>query len=470
MDGMETGLKMVSVVTMVIEIVMGGFCFYCLARPFLVNKRGALWSALAYILVLVLLYKSHLLLGYSTAYSLGTLSAFVIMCLTDRRNYEQKIFITITFFALRWLTLGVAEILYDNIYSFAETNFLPEYPNMWFELFVMVCSLYQLLEIVFLLFSIWCILKACVYRHAQMSKRELFMLSIPSFTSVAGYEIIMFYRLFYISKNGSNTDTYDVLALLYYAVSFITIVVVIVLYQHIKVNQEEKLQNEMLAAQVNNIRHHIERVEGLYQHIRSMNHDMKNHMLTLENLYAGNRIEEAQAYSSELKESMSYPALSDEIKTGNPVTDMIIQEMKNEAEKREIRFHSEFFYPSGSDINAFDISVILNNALQNAVENAGDSEAPCISIISYRQNNAYMLEIKNSFSGQLLWDEDTGLPRTAKKDSPHQSYGYEQHHGFGISNIRRVARKYAGDIDIVHNAGEFCLCVMLMLEMADNNF
>lgn len=37
-------------------------------------------------------------------------------------------------------------------------------------------------------------------------------------------------------------------------------------------------------------------------------------------------------------------------------------------------------------------------------------------------------------------------------------------HGYGLLNIRRVARKYHGDIDITLKNGEFCLCIMLMLE------
>ena len=35
---------------------------------------------------------------------------------------------------------------------------------------------------------------------------------------------------------------------------------------------------------------------------------------------------------------------------------------------QKFHFRCDFHYPTGSDINAFDISVILNNALQNAVE------------------------------------------------------------------------------------------------------
>lgn len=119
---------------------------------------------------------------------------------------------------------------------------------------------------------------------------------------------------------------------------------------------------------------------------------------------------------------------------------MILQELKNEAEKRKIRYQSDFYYPTGTNINAFDVSVILNNALQNAMENARKSEAPYISVLSYHRNHAYMIEISNSFTGNLQWDEERGLPVTSKEKT--------EGHGYGLSNIRMVARKYAGDIAI----------------------
>ena len=94
------------------------------------------------------------------------------------------------------------------------------------------------------------------------------------------------------------------------------------------------------------------------------------------------------------------------------MTDVILLEWKREAQEKEIQFCSEFYYPTGSGINAFDISVILNNALQNAVENTGKNDD--IFIRSYRRNHAYMIEVSNGFSGKLHWDSESGLPVTSK--------------------------------------------------------
>lgn len=437
----------------ILDILIMGYCFYRFVLPFTENKKGALCSGLTYFLAMLLLYVMPFYKDSLVNCGIGTFAAFVAVFLIDRKNYVQKAFIAVTFFSLNWLTSAMAEILYDHLYSFAEhTEYMMNHLQLWFALYVGVCIFYLTLRLVFTMTGIRCIVRAYAYKYIGMTKSESVMLTVPSLTGVIGYDIMRYYRMFYISETGRSHDFYDVLFFIYCAVSVITIVVVVVLYQSIKAKQEEKLENELLAAQVENIRRHIEQVESLYRNIRSIKHDMTNHILTLEKLYEGKGTEEARAYSTELKAVLAETA--GEIKSGNPVTDVILQEWKNEAQKRKIHFQSTFYYPADTKINAFDISVILNNALQNAMENIANNETAYLSIRSYRKKNAYMIEISNSFTGTLRWDAESGLPITSKEDSSH---------GYGLSNIRRVARKYAGDIDISLQNGQFCLSVLLMM-------
>ena len=67
-----------------------------------------------------------------------------------------------------------------------------------------------------------------------------------------------------------------------------------------------------------------------------------------------------------------------------------------------------------------------------------------------------MMEISNSFAGHLQWDDEWGLPVTSKEKT--------EGHGYGLSNIRMVARKYSGDIAIDLKDNEFRLSIMLMME------
>lgn len=435
------------------EMAVTGFFYAGLTKPFLQNKRGVHCVSAVYFGVMLVFYIFAVRMDYYLINGIAFSAGFGVLCWIDRQNYAQKVFLTVTFFSLHWFVFEMAEILYDNIYRYAEqTKFMAAHLDLWLALYVSMLCIHLAAKSVLTAISNICIIKAYTYKQAKMSKRELLMLCVPSVTGMAGFEILRYYRDFYIRAAGKSIESYEVLALLYYAVSVAAVVVVVMLYQSIWANQREKLQNELLAAQMGSIQQHIRQVEYLYQDIRSMKHDMANHLLTLERLYAGNKEAEAKAYSAEL--SAAFSEAAGELRTGNPVTDVILQEQKNEAQNRNLEFHSAFQYPSGTTVNAFDVSIILNNALQNAVEYA----VQYVVIRAYRKNNAYIIEVKNDFAASLKWDTESGLPATSKQR--------EDGHGYGLSNIRRVAGKYAGDLDITINQDEFCLTVLLMLESA----
>jgi len=441
----------------VIELCIAGYCLYRLVKPFLQSAKAALATGGIYFLTMLMLYVMPFYCDAFMAYALGSLAAFMVMCGLERRNYFQKAFLAITYFSLRWFTAAMAELLYDNLYCMVENTmwYQGDSPmRMQFMVYVGVCIFYLVMVLVITDGAVCCITRSYVCKYEQMSKRELLMLVIPSFLGVAGYKIIRYYRSFYMQENGKPPETYDMLLLVYCGVAVMVVVILIMLYQNLKAAQEEKSANQMLSAQIDNLKRHIEQVENLYQDIRSMKHDMTNHVLTLERLYSENETKEAEDYVRELK--AAFIETVGEIKSGNPVTDVILREWKTEAEKKNIQFQCDFHYPTGSNINVFDISVILNNALQNAVENAGGGGALHISIRSYRRNNAYMIEISNSFTGNLQWDTESRLPVTSK--------GKTDSHGYGLNNIRKIAAKYFGDIDFAIKNEEFILSIMLMME------
>ena len=194
-------------------------------------------------------------------------------------------------------------------------------------------------------------------------------------------------------------------------------------------------------------------VEQLYHEAGRLRHDMGNHIMTLENLLLRKETEESAKYLTQLKEQLK--EITPEIKSGNPVTDVILHERLKEAKRQQIRFDCDFHYPKETSVNAFDISVILNNALSNAMEGAKGKKDAFVSISSYRNKNAYIIEVRNCFEGTLILDEKSGLPLTTKPD--------RESHGFGLISIQKIAGKYSGDISIEQEGDVFSLSVMLLL-------
>lgn len=309
--------------------------------------------------------------------------------------------------------------------------------------------------IAFIAVAIGLINKAYIYKKDEMSVKEMVMLIIPSLVGVTGYGILQYYLMIYERDTGKNLiDTYGfygALSFLHYLISIVAILVVIVMFQNWKEMQEEQRGQELVLNQISDMKKHIEEVEKLYRDIRSMRHDMGNHIQTLEHLVAHNNMDDAAEYLEHLKNE--WDEVSPEIKTGSPVIDVILMEKLREAKERQIRFLSDFHYPQNTKLNAFDLSVIMNNALNNCMENVSGDD-PYISISSFRKNSIFMITIKNSFVGHLNFG-DSDLPETTKSG---------REHGMGLNNIRRVARMYMGDISLEQGNEEVILSIMMQVE------
>ena len=119
---------------------------------------------------------------------------------------------------------------------------------------------------------------------------------------------------------------------------------------------------------------------------------------------------------------------------------------------RGIRFESDFRYPENTKLDAFDVSVILYNALNNCMESV-NGENPYIRIQAFRKNSIFMLIISNSFEGKLPINPD-GFPYTTKKSGGH---------GIGLKNMLRVAKKYMGDLSFEQNKNEVTVGIMLQI-------
>ena len=445
-----------SKISVIALLMITGIYFGKFVCPYIKKKKGAVAVSIVYITIMLVLYMIPPQIDNFSAYLIGVIAAFLAMYVEDRRNIYQKIFLAITFFSIRWLTVAMAARLDDLVTkALVFRNMSAEKVWLQYGLYVGTRVLDIVLCIVFIAVAIGLINKAYIYKKDEMSDKEMVMLIIPSLVGVTGYGILQYYVMIYERDTGKNLiDTYGfygTLSFLHYLISIVAILVVIVMFQNWKEMQEEQRGQELVLNQISDMKKHIEEVEKLYRDIRSMCHDMGNHIQTLEHLVAHNNMDDATEYLEHLKNE--WDKVSPEIKTGSPVIDVILMEKLREAKERQIRFLSDFHYPQNTKLNAFDLSVIMNNALNNCMENVSGDD-PYISIYSFRKNSIFMITIKNSFGGQLNFG-DSDLPETTKSG---------REHGMGLNNIRRVARMYMGDISLEQGNEEVILSIMIQVE------
>ena len=445
-----------SKISVIALLMITGIYFGKFVCPYIKKKKGAVAVSIVYITIMLVLYMIPPQIDNFSAYLIGVIAAFLAMYVEDRRNIYQKIFLAITFFSIRWLTVAMAGRLDDLVTkALVFRNMSAEKVWLQYGLYVGTRVLDIVLCIAFIAVAIGLINKAYIYKKDEMSVKEMVMLIIPSLVGVTGYGILQYYLMIYERDTGKNLiDTYGfygALSFLHYLISIVAILVVIVMFQNWKEMQEEQRGQELVLNQISDMKKHIEEVEKLYRDIRSMRHDMGNHIQTLEHLVAHNNMDDATEYLEHLKNE--WDKASPEIKTGSPVIDVILMEKLREAKERQIRFLSDFHYPQNTKLNAFDLSVIMNNALNNCMENVSGDD-PYISISSFRKNSIFMITIKNSFGGQLNFG-DSDLPETTKSG---------REHGMGLNNIRRVARMYMGDISLEQGNEEVILSIMMQVE------
>lgn len=445
-----------SKISVIALLMITGIYFGKFVCPYIKKKKGAVAVSIVYITIMLVLYMIPPQIDNFSAYLIGVMAAFLVMYAEDRRNIYQKIFLAITFFSIRWLTVAMAGRLDDLVTkALVFRNMSAEKVWLQYGLYVGTRVLDIVLCIAFIAVAIGLINKAYIYKKDEMSVKEMVMLIIPSLVGVTGYGILQYYLMIYERDTGKNLiDTYGfygALSFLHYLISIVAILVVIVMFQNWKEMQEEQRGQELVLNQISDMKKNIEGVEKLYRDIRSMRHDMGNHIQTLEHLVAHNNMDDATEYLEHLKNE--WDEVSPEIKTGSPVIDVILMEKLREAKERQIRFLSDFHYPQNTKLNAFDLSVIMNNALNNCMENVSGDD-PYISISSFRKNSIFMITIKNSFVGHLNFG-DSDLPETTK-------FGKE--HGMGLNNIRRVARMYMGDISLEQGNEEVILSIMMQVE------
>lgn len=445
-----------SKISVIALLMITGIYFGKFVCPYIKKKKGAVAVSIVYITIMLVLYMIPPQIDNFSAYLIGVIAAFLAMYVEDRRNIYQKIFLAITFFSIRWLTVAMAARLDDLVTkALVFRNMSAEKVWLQYGLYVGTRVLDIVLCIVFIAVAIGLINKAYIYKKDEMSVKEMVMLIIPSLVGVTGYGILQYYLMIYERDTGKNLINtygfYGALSFLHYLISIVAILVVIVMFQNWKEMQEEQRGQELVLNQISDMKKHIEEVEKLYRDIRSMRHDMGNHIQTLEHLVAHNNMDDAAEYLEHLKNE--WDKVSPEIKTGSPVIDVILMEKLRQAKERQIRFLSDFHYPQNTKLNAFDLSVIMNNALNNCMENVSGDD-PYISISSFRKNSIFMITIKNSFGGQLNFG-DSDLPETTKSG---------REHGMGLNNIRRVARMYMGDISLEQGNEEVILSIMMQVE------
>lgn len=327
-----------------------------------------------------------------------------------------------------------------------------------------------LLSCIILILSVRKLTRFAPGEEEGIPRNELLFLLSPAFTGIVFFTFINVSRSLLVNPaflkwTARGNPFFDLS--MYFLIFFVAATTILCIlyayniYQKLIASMQDKQRAALLASQVDQMQAHIREIEQLYTGVRSMRHDMQNYLFDIKSLLAAQGVSvegegELAGYFSGIGTALD--ALNFYFHTGNPVTDVVLNGKYQQAKSMGIQFDSEFLFPSDYGIDVFDLSIILNNALNNALEacevlSGSDPEAErFISVTSYCKNNMFLIEVKNSFDGTVCVTEDGGLK--SRKQDTHR-------HGLGFQNIVRCVDKYLGSADYTCCDRTFTLIVML---------
>ena len=454
---MERMWDMASMISAIAGLLVSAILVAKFYIPFVIKKKAAFMTGIVFFVVMTGLYLIPFPMSGAVAYIVGIIAVFVASMICDRRNISQKVFLSMTIYMFLWIAQVIAAVPWKLISNFTYAREMMNDQGKQFAWFIVALVLLVVIENVLLFLEIFISEKIYVRKNERMEWRELTLLASPYVAIIAGYWICSFLSDVYVNETGvyvwNNYPIYDGIRALFGIIAFLAAITVMYSYQRMKQSQEDALQSALVSKQVEELSGHVHTIEALYSNIRGIRHDVGDHIMVLGNLLEKGNTDEAVTYLSEWQNGFPMPEIN--AKTGNPVTDIVISEKRREAEEAGVEFVQNFHYPACRKVESIDIGVILNNALSNAIRAASDSENPKIEVKAWKNNNTYLIQVKNSFSGKLSLDPQTGLPETSKKD--------KESHGYGLMNMKRITEKYYGTIQLEQEENMVIFTALMMI-------
>ena len=389
--------------------------------------------------------------------SFGLILAALLLAASKRLDLEKPFvfLLTLLYFNAR-ISSG---LMVQSLYFIIERSlpFLLEPPELVFLRAAFLVMLFLLSHAALLTVMLYALQRQIQKQKMTLHRRELCYISLVPTAGILFGQVIS--RLLVEFKDGVLLQLYErhpaflavvpALALLFYAGAYLTIA----FQQGMAALQEEQAARYVEGQQAQMIRARIHEAEQLYTRIRQLKHEMRSHMANIKILASRGEYASLEEYITRMDESMSGFELT--LQTGNPVTDVIVNDTRRRSLDLGIRFQSDFHYPEPGLYDAFDVGIILQNLLQNALEacEGVSRERRFIVLTGKKKGRFFLIEVKNSFAGEVVFRQD-GFPVTTKKEDASM-------HGIGLSNVRREAEKYMGELELKADRQEFSATVLL---------
>lgn len=216
------------------------------------------------------------------------------------------------------------------------------------------------------------------------------------------------------------------------------------LYDDLSRKLSDEMEKKLMTQQNRYYKNQFELMKTSQETTKSLKHDLKNHLTCI---YALAKDEKSDGLVDYLSEALEVVDTKKELAaTGNITIDSIINFKLQDVREDNIDITVELNIPSELNIQSFDMTVILGNLLDNAINAVSKLDKNRYIKIGMKYTKGRLIiKVCNSYNGIL--NEKEGEFLTTNKD--------KDNHGIGLQNVKSVLEKYNGTIDYEHDGNNF---------------
>lgn len=301
----------------------------------------------------------------------------------------------------------------------------------------------QIIISVPLLYLIYKYLKPAVKQIIEYSGQKILLLTvIPFIYYIVAYTTTVYSDLLY---------SYNSVVVGFMATSITYVFYAFLVTYFDEMTKTFLLQNEqnIFKAQVEAAKMVLYQIKDAQTKSAIYNHDLRHHLTLIEGYIKTNKYNEAISYISTINKAIDKFSL--EKYCQNDDLNLILSYYIKKAGDNKIQIVHDIILPNDVNVDPTDLCVIVSNGLENAINATAkieDDSNKIISLYCHSKNDKIFLEIKNPFTGLIVY----------KNDFPHNE---EADHGLGSQSIIAACEKYKGLYSFETKDNEFILKVVL---------
>lgn len=421
-------------IVLLVSIEIG--IFYMILDNISVRKRNGTFIGIGLITLMVLGIGINILNIFPNTIILINM---IIVAVFYKINYEVDIWNCIITIMICWFILSATESISTIIIAIVTSQNIGTvlYENPYKIIAVALSKLFLIIIFIF-------------YKNKTISvdleKQDFNLIAVPILSNMLCLFIIFKFTFSITVKNSIN----NYMLLVITVIIILSNVAIIGMMKRLIKNNELKLENTLIKQKTMMDHENYIKLQKSYRNLRELQHDMKNHIVCIKELYGDEN--KAYAYIEKVNEEVENINV---FNTGNSIVDIILSEKKRICIENNIEFNTQININKGIPIEVIDLSSIFSNALDNAIE-------ACYKIKD--GNIKRYVDIKNTYVGNFLVIRvDNSKVNSIKihnnKIVTDKADGFG--HGFGISSIRRCAEKYNGEVVVDYTKDKFILKIVI---------